>query len=85
MATLYPPDVTSVNGNNSVGYHYFLSEPLAQGGKPTFSFSMKAGKPLSAIPESTVKGSAEFCFSFMNHMSKYLFSILRQKNLNKIN
>lgn len=55
MATLYSPDGTSVNAQYaSVGYHYFLSEPLAQGGKPTFSFSMKAGEPISAIPESTV-------------------------------
>jgi hypothetical protein len=55
MATLSSPDSSSFNGKyTSVGYHYFLSEPLAQGGKPTFSFSMKAGEPISAIPESTV-------------------------------
>lgn len=55
MATLYSPDDTSAYGKHtSVGYHYFLREPLAQGGKPTFAFSMKAGEPISAIPESTV-------------------------------
>lgn len=52
MATL-----NSTDGNySSVGYHYFLSEPLADGGMPTFAFSVEAGDPISAIPESTVTG-----------------------------
>ncbi|KAH9300884.1 hypothetical protein KI387_012467 [Taxus chinensis] len=38
----------------SVGHHYFLSHPLAQGAQPTFSFSMLEGDPVSAIPQSTV-------------------------------
>ncbi|GLJ30261.1 hypothetical protein SUGI_0598580 [Cryptomeria japonica] len=40
--------------NVSVGYHYYLPHPLAQGAQPTFSFSMVEGDPVSAIPESTV-------------------------------
>ena len=42
MATLS----SSVNAGKyitSVGYHYYLSEPIALNGKLTFSFSMKAG------------------------------------------
>ena len=39
MAMLF----SRVNGNyTSLGYHYFFSEPIAQGGNPTFSFNMKA-------------------------------------------
>jgi hypothetical protein len=86
MTTLSSPDGISFNGKyTSVGYHYFLSEPLAQGGKPTFSFSMKAGEPISAIPESTVTCNPIFSFIFsfssMNILqrqkSKYLFIILQ--------
>ncbi|GLJ30262.1 hypothetical protein SUGI_0598590 [Cryptomeria japonica] len=40
--------------NVSVGYHYYLPHPLAQGAQPTFSFSMVEGDPVSAIPKSTV-------------------------------
>ncbi|XP_059077953.1 uncharacterized protein LOC131876545 [Cryptomeria japonica] len=38
----------------SVGYHYYLPHPLAQGTQPTFSFSVVEGDPVSSIPESTV-------------------------------
>ncbi|GLJ30253.1 hypothetical protein SUGI_0598450 [Cryptomeria japonica] len=38
----------------SVGYHYYLPHPLAQGAQPTFSFSVVEGDPVSSIPESTV-------------------------------
>lgn len=58
LATLYSPNGIRVNGNfTSVGYHYYLAEPLAQGGEPTFAFSMEAGEAISAIPESTVTGT----------------------------
>jgi hypothetical protein len=79
MATLYSPD--GVNGNDtSVGYHYFLNWPLAEGGKPTYSFSVKAGDPISAIPESTVTGRRIFYLLHENpYKQKYkdLFLILQ--------
>ncbi|KAH9300889.1 hypothetical protein KI387_012472, partial [Taxus chinensis] len=43
--------------NISLGYHYYLSHPLAQGARLTFSFSTVDGDTLSAIPESTVTGN----------------------------
>jgi len=71
MATLYSPD--GVNGNDtSVGYHYFLTWPLAEGGKPTYSFSVKAEDPISAIPESTVTGRRIF---YLLHENPYKQSL----------
>ena len=73
MASLYSPYAGSIVENHtSVGYHYYLSEPLAQGGQPTFAFSMAAGEPVSAIPESTVTGRAIFSLIFSSCNMKTL-------------